>query len=615
MSRQQNLLNCLLNITERYYNTKEPIQLMTSSFWENGTNEDRTMITDIYLQFLHEPQNFPILSPIHYTKQVKLLPWRGLAGGIIVILNQDDLEDQIICLSILLFVSWKYMSLNKYTKVIVLTTYSSQNSESEEEFVLKLLRETWIFAKVYRLRRWSRFKNTIVLMSSNVSNHVDVFGWLPEKQSDRCIKELSTVTLLDTWIAENETFKYNNDLFPVKEYPGLRLCVLFYEVWGWQPYAYEETFWKNGEWHGVFLGPEIRVIKETAAASNFYVIMREGGETANFQAVEQGGIDIFGVSPLREYFMPSFDHSGVHYSETKAWHVPAGKPIPSWQGLLRIFNPQLWSLVISAHLLVSVVFWLLKKFGLETRAGDGSIIAACLYTLRMSLGISVPVKSNSRLFLALLSISLFYYLQVYTAYQSSLIGFMTHPGTLQAIKNLKELEMSGIELASALRYTHDFLPIGGSEYLGRNVSYFDKNTVNRLGCEGNLAVMASNTFVDFRASFTDEVHCKPRYQMLDDELESTYMVLYMTKGNLFFERIDDYITRMQSGGLIHKWFQEEMTKNSKIFINYTKRFSKLTIHHLQGAYYVYFTGLILSISTFMLEVFYYCSNKILKKMS
>ena len=69
-----------------------------------------------------------------------------------------------------------------------------------------------------------------------------------------------------------------------------------------------------------------------------------------------------------------------------------------------------------------------------------------LDTLRSILGAAIYFNPQGYLSAFFFVLWLFYCLQINTAYQSSLMGFLTNPGNLPAVTTLEELDNSGLDL-------------------------------------------------------------------------------------------------------------------------------------------------------------------------
>ncbi|KAJ9583418.1 hypothetical protein L9F63_022239 [Diploptera punctata] len=337
----------------------------------------------------------------------------------------------------LLFPRLRQNMWNSRALFIIVSLWNPTPANGQHLLAKSILNIAWSF----------HVKNVIILSFKFTKNFsapspIHIYTWFPYKNKISCNINIADVKIVDNWNPDTKQFLCGANLFPSKElnnFGGCNFSILLAET---PPYAIST---KTGKVSGL----DVNIIETIGNIRNFKVVFRD---TSSKQV--SNVYDIIGSSWVSNVQF-SFEWIYPYVKEKIIWVVPAGNPYPSWMSLIRIFNMTLWVLVGTSFILVSLTFWVLRTISDSIRIKDEKHVRTnCLRfgfeTLRFYLGTSALLKTEERLISFFLMIVLIYCMQVNTAYQSSLIGFLVNPGQQPPIQNTKELRKSGIALRSGV---------------------------------------------------------------------------------------------------------------------------------------------------------------------
>ena len=589
----EHLMRCLLHIIDsRFINSQVGVLVYSAG------NSFGPSLLNANIKKIHEIKRFPIIYGIVDFRLHSSFDF------VIVFVNKDNLSYLMSFLFAIMVYSYSKSDKN----FIIVTSYKTSNYKSATNYAMDILQVTWKFSKGEELIYGGRFANTIVMIgrydpNTNETTSIDVFGWIPQEQTDPCVKSISKIKLLDTWISFNNSFINNVDLFPNKQINNFRGCNMIIQM-----HSLEYAFLiLNNENFDPTASSGYSVMKEISRFSKFNIstIMNVNRniyfytvyglhEIAILFTYDRIIADSGHIPPILNVFDPIFLQN-----DRLKFFVPLGAPIPYWKGLVRVFSLQLWILVITVYFLISIIYFFLKSPELKD-----SMITSFLYTLQMSLGMSVSLNTKSRFLLALMILFIFYYMVICTIYRASLIGFLLKPGRQNPISSLKELEGSKLEIASILEASsiECHCPEINSTYMGRKILPADGYNINRLVCEGDLAVLATDSYMQFALSYKDIIQCEPQYKELDVYFPNMLNILTVTKGSLYEHRIKELFKKLVVSGLVNKWHRDNLLNNSKIFNERNiQNIQKISLKHLQGAFYILFIGELISFIAFVAE--------------
>ena len=397
-------MRCLLQVIDSRLTASQIGILVFSPGNFIGSN-----IFDTSINKLHEVNKFPIF---YVTTKLMLLSSVPV-HSIIVFINKDNL----IFLNYFLLSVMQHISLKADKNLIIVTNDKTSNCKSAFNYAMDILQVTWDFSNDKKYLSGGRFQNTIVLIGRHNPNieeptSIDVFGWIPQEQTDPCVKSISKVKLFDTWNSLNNSFVNNADLFPNKKINNFCGCSMKIQLLSVE---YLLLYLSNYNFDPT-VSPVYSAMKEISTFSNFNFSVIRNVTVYTYLYTFYGNCEIAVLLLYNSDTVPSmlnkFDPIFMQNERVKVY-VPLGAPIPNWQGLIRIFSLQIWIPVITVYFLISFIRFLLKR-----RETEESMITSVLYTLQMSLGMPISMNTKSRIFLALMILFVFYFMVIYTIYRA-----------------------------------------------------------------------------------------------------------------------------------------------------------------------------------------------------
>ncbi|KAJ4433802.1 hypothetical protein ANN_16114 [Periplaneta americana] len=242
-----------------------------------------------------------------------------------------------------------------------------------------------------------------------------------------------------------------------------------------------------------------------------------------------------GKQPLYPYFI-----------EEITWFVPSGDKIPLWQAPIRIFNQHMWILVALSFFMGSLTFWLIHNFENGFFRYQIGITEVIMNTLKSYLGTGMQEFSNVRTSRLYQSLWLFFCLHIYTAYQSALITFLFSPGYLPPIKDVEELNNSGINLGSMI----------DDDNVTAEYPVCDSLCLDRVAYDRDLALLAPRflTSLIVNSYYTDEEG--PRAVPLNENVMFFYASIYFNFDSILVDRFNSIHRRLFSTGITRKWCEQ-----------------------------------------------------------
>ncbi|PSN45720.1 Ionotropic receptor 430 [Blattella germanica] len=587
----KSLAECVVKIATNYFRTDLPITILTPSK-ELGTILDilnvDMVLRSLNKQFSHSLVNLGSFvgksAPKRLTNSVK-------PGSYIILPSGAD--DEAVTSLVLRMVGRILVDArNPSARLLIVLMNSSKSKQEQTSKAGRFLQMMWLNLNI---------PNAVVVIpyfSSEYSgnNHIydfQIFNWNIHQQQDPCFRVLSHVNELDNWIWKDRRFVMDADLFPVKSITDMHGCILISILNVFFPYAFYVNFKQ-------IRGALIQSLAMIEHALNVKIIYIEKTKK----------IPDF-ITPFLYTGVHGADECTVtypHHIENIKLYVPAGSYVPRWKSLINIFTPLLWIFVVVTFVLGSFVFWLLLK----NLNGNANYILVLMQILLTYLAVGITYRYRGTVATSLFIIWLFYCLLINAAYQSALIGFLANPGQYPPIRNVQELLDSNMELHSGFNVTSSAEEIASRfGEIKTCPSLYDcawKITENR-----STALLMNDFLGDILVRGTFSSDRKPKVVALDEHFFNCYLGVRLYRyGCLLHNRVDMLMNRLFSAGLTRKVL-EDLTSLQKMHFNVLRMGSnfKLSLNHLQGAFYLFGFGMSFGLVLFTVE---YIANQILNEI-
>ena len=481
---------------------------------------------------------------------------------------------------------------NDGVPIIVVSTHLSLNRTGRNSTVLALLNTGW--------KR--RFADDIILLYPTITEtrtperriSIDVFSWLPDEQRDICLHDLNTASLMDTWITSERKFTKKSNLFPKKN-TFSRNCKFNVGLYQNPPYVYinldksPSVLVNANDVQGVFKG--IFDILEQYHSFRFTF----------YNALQLDRKYDFAVPVYLGEKAHACRITYPHFMLTVTWYIPVF-PIPRWQGLFRIFSSVPMLIVLVAYILGSLIFLSIER---RQSRRENNVARVFIDTLCTHLGMGIRYKYEGIIPVAFMTLWLLYCIQVYTYFQSELIGFLANPGYFPQINSLTELEDSGFEKLTSIFFSGE-----GNLTLQENCTFW--NCLVKLSEPNNAAVLAPTYAFDTFITKVFRKRGKLQIVKVIESLRTYHFSASTTRGCTFAHKINAVVEKTITSGLANKWLDyfKENQWESRMQFNITNEYARsLSLSNLQAPFYLLATGIFLYLVTFVVELVY---NKLKK---
>jgi len=627
---EHHLVKCCGNIISTQFDDESALFVSVPVYCGgqyNTTNSAATSsiyckVTDILFASIHSYYNYPVLvTGPEQNGTFTNISNSEKATGFIIILGKDDedtlfreFKSDLVRLSQLPI--WNprgrfiVMSLNRN---IPLAT----NVPEEHKLITRILGELWEKDVV----------NSVVLahnMDADTSRAtVDIHTWFPFTE-DHCSGPADRTVILDQCVVNSECqFVKNAKLFPDKM-SNFHGCVLRASTFEHEPFTISKT--KNDSnvtqyWKGV----EISVLQTIASHLNFTVqYLPETKDKTHkyfslYEEVSSKQSDIgFGAVPQSYPAIGPRDHTVGYFQETIKWFGPLPKPIPHWKGLVILFTPLMWLLVLIVYLIASIIFWSLANVHRSVKEHVSyRNPVVFLHTLSLLLGHAVFVRPHSWYLRLFFVVWVYYCLLINTAYQSSLISVLTHPPPeppVDTVEKLLHSQMpygyitpvklwySGTDDATSKEILQKGIECPALDYCLKRII----STQDFAVCGGGL----HNLYLSYQERYSYLYSEGPKFVPFKDVMSTYFPSMFFRSGSPLLESFNSVIYRMVEAGMVkHFWEDIKLQELGNIEEDGDEDHVVLTFDHQQGAFSLLILGLAFGLIVFIIEFLYFSFRK------
>lgn len=510
---------------------------------------------------------------------------------------------------------------NPRAKYVVMFMQSGMTAN--ETIIKDILSELW----------HSKVVNAVVLSRQTSQNEINVYTWFPYHPRGRC-GDVRDVILLDSWILDEEgreRFLHSAPLFPEKIPRDMQGCPFMVSTFEYEPYVIKRKESRKVEYQD---GLDLRLISVLGQAMNMTMSLRppppDGGRWGflldNGTWVGVTAEMMRGYSDLalvgwfyRCHIINEIECSFPYITDEARWYVPCAQPYPRWMSITRVFKASLWLGFLAAYVIIVFVMWQVVKISnsistvpIENQAYTS--LAKCILNfwaiiLEESASNNTPHVAEIR---AVFLVWVMYCWAVNTVYQTYLTSFLIDPGLQHQMSSEEEILNSGIAYGIPTTMV-SILPELSDRRYRRKLRCDDVEVCqHRLAMEGDLALFFTKYNNEYMAALKYmDGDGKPLVCQFDGSYYRQYVVIPVPKGNPMLNAYNNVIHLVHQAGLIEKWWKDlkytATLSAAKDFNVPVGEYIKLTLQHLQSAFYFLFLGYSVSIISFLSEIF--CRRK------
>ena len=570
----QHLSELIVNITSDYFNPRLPLSIQTPSAWNCSSSEDLSYHFEIdFFEMLNKECVIPyiVLSNTEYLEEVGFNKMKSGSHILLLSISQVNLlVDMLIRI--------RHDARNPTARTLIAVLEPLEMTRKTVELPGRILTSAWIYAGL---------TDALVIMQIRESQDEVNFclvTWQPEDQENICSMKLNQLQAID--FGKMEYSHLNINLYPSKELRNMNNCDLIVRLHDVYPIA--------SSIGGKVSGSLPLFIDAVAGLTNFNTLYKD--ESVNFDIIVPGVYD------------ERFEECSLTYPHIKSeltWFVPSGETMPRWLGLIKVFEPGMWILVGFTFILGSVTFWLLSTSTSIVRNAQmrPGLSVVLMDSLLSHLGMSMHCRFKGPVATIFLSLWLFYCLQIYVLYQSSLIGFLVNPGQLPPISSVEELKESGLPMFTLANVSGSIREIMHLD--AHKICTEEDRCLQQVAIYRNSAVFDVRFHAEYLSRLSYSEGGKTNIVALEENLFTVYFGVTVEKfGCLMHSRMEKIQQRLVSAGLLDKWLKNSFAPAwTKYYQNIDQGLAfSFKILHLQGAFYVLLIGLSLGVFIFIVEL-------------
>jgi hypothetical protein len=499
-----------------------------------------------------------------------------------------------------------------------------------------------LFAKLWK---WKIFNVVLVAPASEIGNNgkpdsvsiLDIYTWFPYSPPGHCANVTGAV-LIDRWIpgkTSKSRFLYNVPLFPSKIPNDFHGCELRVSTFEFVPFVGRKKTTKSDPNKVIFdEGLEVMLLAHICEKINMSMHLLDLPADGGRWGINLGNGTWTGVTGeiIRSYsdiatgnwwyrchLIDEAECLTPHSVDQLRWYIPCAKPYPRWMSISRVFKLSLWFAFLSFYIIVSIVMWLVVKLSssISTEPTENQTYTSLMKCLLNFWAIILEESaSNNPPHVAVIRAVFFmwvlYCWALNTVYQTYMTSYLIDPGLQHQISSEAELLDSGILLGMPATIP-SIIPSIRDEL--QHQYYVCEDLIlceDRMAFRGDMAFFFSKYGMEyFSASKYLDGDSKTLVCKFDEIYSIQLTTFPVPRGSQLLQTFNKIIMDLNQGGFNEKWWKDlQYSAILDLASNFnlpTGEYIKLTLQHLQSAFYFLFFGCILAFFAFLSELF--CCRK------
>ena len=459
--------------------------------------------------------------------------------------------------------------------------------------------------------------NVIVLLPQTDYKAILVHTWFPFSQY-HCRGPVIESSLLDKWLLEDKgRFSEGVFLFPEK-LKDLQGCSLDVNTFPYEPFILPRKR-KCPEGTNICYssGLEINLLRTLSETLNFrivYLIPPNDTWVGLRRDLANRATDIVIASMTQKAnSSKTYEISTIYIHDTLTWFSPSGEQSPQWENITEIFSELIWGLLSLSFIFLSLVIWQLATLDKSEHTSYQSAFNCFFKVFCVLLGNTVDIKPRAFLVRVTFCMWLLFALIIGTAYQSSLVSFLTNPRFDATIGTMKELMKSDLKCGmypGTISWFEDN-PYE-SQILNKLVDCFDvDNCAKQMAYKRNMALLGGKLHLTFLSATKYNNRGTPLYVPFRESVSFYYISMAFPKDTILLDRFNEVIGRIVQSGFVGYWWG--IIKNRKIRqteddsddADEKNDLQVLTVQNLQGAFFIVVLGSGFALFVFLIETVHF----------
>ncbi|PSN54396.1 Ionotropic receptor 351 [Blattella germanica] len=581
-SIEEQLAECILNISKTYFRKDMPVLIQTPSSYEHPHHEYFQIGGKLIEKFSSQgdfPQmNFDVSK---YHNRIKTDIEQKAGSYIFIYPTLKAIEDvHFIYRMPKNVLDYGY---NPRATVII--------AGLDETARIDTLSATDFMIILYKYG----FNNVIVLDPIPYPNntqqykYIDIFTLTINEQSNVCSGIKDKIKQIDYWVIQEKRFYLKVDLFPDHQNLDLKNCTLDMYLQVLPPYSY---ICENQ-----LCGSISYFIDLLQDHFNFNIDIRYGIGEQNYDLI----FPTFLNSKIMKYEC-TFSYPIFHYDIV--WIIPSGTEVPKWQNLFRTFSPLIWFLIFLTFVSGTFTIGLIQKSSME-----GNEPLANNSTLPIMNGVlthlGAAIKERSKGFTASIFfiLWLYYCMIINVAYQSRFFELLVNPNVLPEIQTIKELEESDVVKTRAVDLptrSKEFSYIHKYQVCNDDPCWEDLSTDKKY----NYALLSEASHAKWMTRQFRDRRGKPKIKILAENLGTLFISLGLRKFSMsciLHDDVDKLLHRATDAGLSNFWYNLIMDTTLKRLVGQGRAPFSLLMSDMESVFYLFIVGHLTAIVAFLVE--------------
>jgi hypothetical protein len=301
-----------------------------------------------------------------------------------------------------------------------------------------------------------------------------------------------------------------------------------------------------------------------------------------------------------------FDLAPLNLAAHYFWVVPTGRHVQTsyWKIFVFHFDLGVWLSILCVLVLLTVIWYCMESEDLVY----SFLLHYQLLFESGNLRIVKILKVSTRI---LTGTSIFSFLVISTIFKSEMLRSFAVTSYKYPIDSLEDIIKNNFscyvtdDIKALYESADEFYSrfVAGCNLLDENDNQW--STLYKVGTEESLATVTRILKFRFATNeFFKRGYKKCPVHLVPKQVKFDFVYVYFTKGYPLSERFTEIIRRLHSGGFTTYFRNVVNYKLAKTLKLFEKIRSKtLTLEHISIAFYVFFSGLVISAVVFLLEVF------------
>lgn len=307
------------------------------------------------------------------------------------------------------------------------------------------------------------------------------------------------------------------------------------------------------------------------------------------------GYDLFIAALYRdEETITDFELSDIVLFDTYIWLMRKPKRKSNVKILISVYEISAWIGIACTLIIVTAINWSIDQ--IEYNRND--ILRSFLDAFRLTIGSSVKKLTQLTHFRVYVILYIVYSFHINYVYQGKLSALLTSINYEERIQNVEQLAASN--LVRAIPATTRILLLNSRYLFARQVAQKSRDHFNNLTLSDAELVLTNDNLALLTRRYKSAAKDIQKLDFIADTLTKKLEMSYVfPNGSFYIPFVNIAIQIAREHGFLIKWIKDVNVhyKQPKLNVHVV-----LTFEHLQGAFILLITGLVIALFMFLCEI-------------